>query len=122
MRSLKPITTLLFGPLLLAMAVSIAGAVADPGLRNPRGILIGLGIGMALGLLIFIPIAASDAFRWRFVRRHFQQFDDWSAFLLAMGLGHCVFLQMGDWSILAAFAAIFVGALVRQCLSQIHRF
>lgn len=121
MRSLKPIATLLFGPLLLAIAVAIGGAVADPQMRKPRGILIGLGVGMALGLLIFTPIAASEAFGGRFMRRHFHQLERWSAFLLTMGLGHLLFLQIGDWGTLVAFALMFVCVLVRVCLSQVAK-
>ena len=62
MRPLKPLTLLVGGPLLLAIAVAICAAVAQPGVRDARGVAIFLVVGLVLGMLMFGPIAAAEAF------------------------------------------------------------
>lgn len=96
MRSLKPFTTFVGGSLLLAVAVATGAAVVQPDMRNPRGIAICLIMGAILGMFIFGPIAAGDAFRSAFVRRHFEQFERWSAFIGALGLGHWIGVGLGE--------------------------
>lgn len=117
MRSLKPFTTFVGGPVLLALAVATVAAVVQPDMRNPRGIAICLVTGAILGMFIFGPLAAGDACRSAFVRRHFEQLDRWSAFLLALGLGHWIGVGLGDRGIIWAFALVFLGACARIYLS-----
>src|SRR4051794_39813709 len=117
MRSLKPYTTFLGGSLLLAVAVATGAALVQPDMRNPRGIAVCLVTGAILGMFIFGPIAAGAAFRSVFVRRHFQQFERWSAFVLALGLGHWIGIGLGDNGMIWAFAFVFLGACLRVYLS-----
>ena len=121
MRSLKPFTTVVGGSLLLALAVATGAAVVQPDMRNPRGATICLVTGAILGMFIFGPIAAGDAFRSAFVRRHFEQFERWSAFILALGLGHWIGVGLGDSGIIWAFAFVFLGACFRIYLSGLAK-
>jgi len=119
MRPLKPFTTLVGGSVLLAVAVATGAAVVRSDMRNPRGVAICLVTGAILGMLIFGPIAAGDALRPAFVRRHFNQLERWSAFALALGLGHWLGMGLGDNGIIWAFAFVFLGAGFRIYLSGV---
>jgi len=119
MRPLKPFTTFVGGSALLAVAVATGAAVVRPDMRNPRGAAICLVTGAMLGMFIFGPVAAGDALRPAFVRRHFDQFERWSAFALAPGLGHWIGMGLGDNGIIWAFAFVFLGASFRIYLSGV---
>jgi hypothetical protein len=121
MRSLKPFTTFLGGSVLLAVAVATGAAVVQPDMRNPRGVAICLVTGAMLGMLIFGPIAAGDTLRSAFVRRHFEQLERWSAFALALGLGHWIGMGLGDKGIICAVAFVFLGACFRVYLSGVAK-
>jgi hypothetical protein len=117
MRSLKPLTIFVGGSVLLALAVATGAAVVQPDMRSPGGVAIWLITGAMLGMFIFGPIAAGDAFPSAFVRRHFAQFERWSAFVLALGLGHWIGTMLGNSGIFWAFAFVFLGACFRVYLS-----
>jgi hypothetical protein len=117
MRTLKPITTFVGGSALLAVVVATGAAAVQPDVRNPRGVATWLVAGAILGAFIFGPAAAGNAFRSAFVRRHFEQFERWSAFVLALGLGHWIGRMLGDNGILWAFTFVFLGACFRVYLS-----
>jgi hypothetical protein len=121
MKSLKPITTLVGGTFLLSGAMATAVAIVQPDFRNPGGVTICLVAGMVLGIFVFGPVAAGDAFRSAFVRRHVEQFDRWSAVVLAMGLGHWAGMGLGDMGLIVAFAFVFLGACFRVYLSGLAR-
>jgi hypothetical protein len=121
MRSLKPFTILVGGLVLLAAAVATGAAIVQPDMRNARGIAICLAIGAILGTFTFGPIAAGDAFRSSFVRRHFAQFERWSAFVLALGLGHWIGMMLRDNGMIWAFAFVFLGACFRVYLSGLAK-
>ena len=121
MRSLKPLTTFFGGSVLLAVAVAAGAILVDSEMRDPRGIAVCVVTGAILGMLIFGPIAAGEAFRSAFVRRHFEQFDRWSAFILALGLGHWIGVTLGENGIIWAFAFMFVGAGFRSYLSGLAK-
>jgi hypothetical protein len=112
---MKPFTIMSLGPLLLGLTLG-AVVLVDPMMRNVRGVLIGVVCGTTLGLFMFAPFAAGEVLRPRFVGRHLAQLDRWSAMLLAMGLGHCVFSRVGDYGLLIAFAVIVAAALFRVYL------
>jgi hypothetical protein len=121
MRSLRPLTTFVAGSVLLAVAVATGAALVQPDMRNPRGVTICLVTGAILGMLIFGPIAAGDGLRSAFVRRHFHQFERWSVFILALGLGHWIGVGLGDHGITWAFAFVFLGACFRVYLSSLAK-
>jgi hypothetical protein len=102
----------------MAIGLALGASITDPDFRNPRGIVIPLVVGAGLGLLIFTPIAAGEAIQSNFVRRHFRQFDRWSAFFLALGLGHLLGLKFGDVGIAAAMIFIILSASFRVFLSN----
>ncbi len=56
-----------------------------------------------------------------FVRRHFQQFDHYSAAVLAFGLGHFVLWRFGDAGLLVAAGLVFVAACFRVYLAESAR-
>ena len=121
MKALRPMTTLLLGSMLLGFAVAACGAAVLPQLREPRGIAICWATGTALGLLVFLPIAAGEGTRSRFVRRHFEHFERWSSVLLAMGVGHWLFSGIGDAGSVLAFVLVFVAACFRVYLSTVAK-
>jgi hypothetical protein len=120
-KPLKPLTILLLGPALLALAVMVVAVTVNPALRTPRGGWIGLVVGAALGLIIFVPLAAGRARPPQFVRRHFESLERWSSVLLAMGLGHWLFAGMGNNGLLIAFSVLFLSASFRAYLSMLTR-
>lgn len=116
MRPLKPLATFAGGTVLMAIAVASAVVVADSDLRGPRGVTVGVVMGGIFGMLVFGSIAAGDGLRSTFVRRHFEQFDRYSALLMAAGLGHCLDTWLGANGIVIAYALVFFGACFRTYL------
>lgn len=120
-RPIKPLTTLIVGPVLTGAAMAIATAVVRPDLRNARAMLIALIAGTMFGLLMFGPIAAGEALRSTFVRRHLATFERWSAICIAMGLGHLIGSRLGTNGIFFAWGLVFVAACFRVYLSSVAR-
>jgi hypothetical protein len=121
MRPLKPIRILVAGSLLSGLAIAIGTAAAWPDARNARGITIAFVTGAIFGLLMFAPIAAGEALRSTFVRRHSAAFERWSAICIAMGLGHLIGSRLGTNGIFLAWGLVFVAACFRVYLSSVAR-
>ena len=119
MKPLKPLTTVVLGPLLLGVAVAAGAAVFDASYRNPRAAAVCIIAGVVFGLLLFVPVAAPEVFRPRFVRRHFEHFDRWSALVGAMGLGHLVGLRLGNHGFIVAMLALGLCACFRIYLAGV---
>jgi hypothetical protein len=119
MRHLKPLTIVTLGPLLLGVAIAAGAAVFDASYRNARAAAVCIIAGVVFGLLLFVPIAAPEVFRPRFVRRHLEHFDRWSALVGALGLGHLLGLRLGEYGFIVAMLALGLCACSRIYLAGV---
>ena len=121
MRRLKPLEIFIGGSVLLAIALPFAVAIGQPDARNAGAVIRLLVAGAIFGMFIFGFIAAGEGVRSSFVRRHFEQLERWSAFVMALGLGHWMGVMVGDTAIIWAFAFVILGACFRvylDCLAK----
>ena len=122
MKSLRPLTIVLLGPAILALAGTALWGVVRPDMRTLYGLGLGFMLGAALGLSTFGPIAAGVAIRNRhpgWVNSYFPHINWYTSFIMALSLGylaalhrHHVFDRLGT----AACLGVFLGATVKVVL------
>src|ERR1700693_5167437 len=69
MKSLSPIVIAGVGPLLLGIAVTLAALLTAPNMHDARGVSIWFGMGLGMGVILFVPMAVAVKFRSGLVRR-----------------------------------------------------
>jgi len=127
MKALRPSVIVTAGPLLLGIAFAVGTWVALPRSRDLSSFVRALGIGVALGLAMFGPIATILAVGRRhpeWLARHSWRIGFYSSMAMGLSMGYlaaCMYHKVSDNFMLAAFALVFLGAVVKTALSYALR-
>src|SRR6266853_6089098 len=119
MKSIRPSTIITLGPPLLGIAIAVGASLAMPRPRELPGFGWLFAIGAAAGLAMFGPIAAILTIGERhpeWLGRHSWRIGFYSSMAMGLSMGYlaaCMYHSVSDNFMLAAFALVFLGAVVK---------
>ena len=126
-KPLRPLTIAVAGLATLGMATAIAVFVSPPEEHRWSELLVAFGIGAALGLTVFAPIAAALAFRARladWLERYGFHVQWYVSFSMAISLGYIaasVHQKPVDAITTVALLVVFLCAVVKTALGIAFR-
>ena len=91
MKSLRPITVVTVGPVVAGLAWALLVALCLPEWRTPSRIVLAVLSGVALGLIVFAPIATGLAIRGprhKSLLRHSSQISWYTSLAMGLSLGY----------------------------------
>jgi hypothetical protein len=126
-RSLRPVTVVCVGCLLLGAATAVIAEVTLPDARSVRGLLIWSTGGVVTGLVFLFPIALVEAFRETLARRlrpYSLCIERYVSLAMMLALGYLIASTVhaaADWITLLAFLLVGLGAWTKVGLSIVFR-
>jgi hypothetical protein len=126
-KPLRPITIAVAGPSTLSVATSIAVFLSPPEPHRWSELLIAFGMGAAIGLTVFVPIAAALAFSTRlfgWLERYGSRVEWYMSISMAVSLGYIaasVHQRSVDGITVVTLLVVFLCALAKTALGIAFR-